>query len=258
MTTDLSALLPDDLPPGHLVGLTDDAPLYWLGDEPVDIQLYRRLVADHARTGLWPVIAEGLEYDVRRPWIDPGELTPEPVDAIDVHEPELVLRSLWSEMLGDEEDLEEYGDSLAPFGAVCPGLADAGTPVGSPEELATWLAGDGEPAPASRLLLAKAARSADLPAVVGWNGPLNHSNDVAPLLATVRSWEDRFGVRVVKLGFDTLELSVAAPPTTKEHALHVAAEHWAFCPDNVDQGAGTLAEYAASIRGVNNWSFWWD
>jgi Domain of unknown function (DUF4253) len=77
----------------------------------------------------------------------------------------------------------------------------------------------------------------------------------------VRSWEDRFGVRVVRVGSDTLHLSVAAPPTTVEHALRVAAEHWAFCPDNVFQGpadANTLTSYAEQIRGKNSWSFWWD
>jgi hypothetical protein len=84
---------------------------------------------------------------------------------------------------------------------------------------------------------------------------MNHSNQVAPLLAMLRSWEDRFGARLVRLGFDTLDVSVAAPPTTEEHALHVAAEHWVFCPDNVDQGPGSLQEYAASIRGRNTWSF---
>jgi hypothetical protein len=110
----------------------------------------------------------------------------------------------------------------------------------------------------SRLLLAPVKRGADLPAVVGWSGPINHSNQVAPLLALVRSWEDRFGVRVVRLGFDTLDVSVAAPPMTAEHALHVAAEHLAFCPDNVEQGPGSLRAYAETIRGCNNWSFWWD
>ncbi len=255
MASDPSALLPANLPPGRLIGLPDGAPLYWLSDDPVDAQLYRRLVADHTRTGLWPVLAEFLEYDEKRPWLDPSELTPEPVPAIDAHPAAEVLQSFWSELLPDDEALEEYAESLEPFGATCPGLAAPGTLAGSPAEFASWLAADEPPA---RLLLAKANRSADLPAVVGWNGPLNHSNDIAPLLSTLRGWEDRFGVRVVKLGFDTLDLSVAAPPTSEEHALHVAAEHWAFCPDNIDQGAGSLREYAAAIQDANSWSFWWD
>jgi hypothetical protein len=96
------------------------------------------------------------------------------------------------------------------------------------------------------------------------NGPASSSpKPIAPLAAVVRSWEDRFGVRVVLLGADTLEVSVAAPPVTTEHALRVAAEHWAFCPDNIIQNSAdfsrnTLAAYAEQIREKNSWGFWWD
>jgi hypothetical protein len=51
---------------------------------------------------------------------------------------------------------------------------------------------------------------------------------------------------------------VAAPPATFEHALNVAAEHHAFCPDNVWQGSGSLEEYAKGLVGAERWSFWWD
>ncbi|MCP9955972.1 DUF4253 domain-containing protein [Actinomadura madurae] len=101
-------------------------------------------------------------------------------------------------------------------------------------------------------------RGADALAAVGWQGALNHNEWTAPLAAVLRGWEDRFGARVIGLGFNTLELSVAAPPVTTRHAVHVAAEHWAFCPDILFQGPGTLAGYAEEIRGKTNWSFWWD
>ena len=38
----------------------------------------------------------------------------------------------------------------------------------------------------------------------------------------------------------------------------VAAEHFAFCADNVYQGAGSIREYAAELPGAGRWSFWWD
>ncbi|MFC7549676.1 DUF4253 domain-containing protein [Plantactinospora sp. GCM10030261] len=41
----------------------------------------------------------------------------------------------------------------------------------------------------------------------------------------------RFGAAVLGLGFDTLHLSIAAPPTILDLALRVAAEHVAFCLD---------------------------
>jgi hypothetical protein len=80
------------------------------------------------------------------------------------------------------------------------------------------------------------------------------------MCSVLRSWEDRFGIRVVALTFDQLVLSVAAPPTTQAEAEAVAAEHFAFCPDNIAQGHHeTLQEYAAhEIVGRRIWSFWWD
>ncbi|WP_415084273.1 DUF4253 domain-containing protein [Micropruina sp.] len=38
----------------------------------------------------------------------------------------------------------------------------------------------------------------------------------------------------------------------------LVAEHYAFCPDNVEQGTDDLAEYGAEIAGSAEWTFWWD
>ncbi|MGV2917029.1 DUF4253 domain-containing protein [Streptomyces alfalfae] len=87
----------------------------------------------------------------------------------------------------------------------------------------------------------------------------NYDNDTATFSAVVRDWEDRFGVRVVGVGFSTLNLSVAAPPSGLEEALAIAAEHFAFCPDNIWQGAHRdLAAYAEQLIDLNCWEFWWD
>jgi hypothetical protein len=62
----------------------------------------------------------------------------------------------------------------------------------------------------------------------------------------------------VRLGYDTLELSVAGPPETMDDALSVAAKHLSFCPDNIFQGAGSVEAYAEQILGRETWGFWWD
>ena len=62
---------------------------------------------------------------------------------------------------------------------------------------------------------------------------------------------------MVGLGSDTVDVSVAAPPTTHEQALRVAMEHFAFCPDNIWTGAfNTIPEYAEAITDLPAWSFW--
>jgi hypothetical protein len=76
----------------------------------------------------------------------------------------------------------------------------------------------------------------------------------------LRQRHRRFGACVVAVGFSTLHLSVAAPPAGEREALLVAAEHFAFCPDNIWQGSRpyTLAAYAERITGARRWDFWWD
>ncbi|MFJ8475617.1 DUF4253 domain-containing protein [Kitasatospora sp. NPDC094011] len=80
----------------------------------------------------------------------------------------------------------------------------------------------------------RADGGAEALAACGWNGTNGHG-DSGAIAAVVRDWQRRFGARVVEVGADTLELSVAAPQASRSQALRVAAEHAAFCPDNVFQ-----------------------
>ena len=156
-------------------------------------------------------------------------------------------------------------ETIAPYDEAWPGTAPAPASLSSdPDrraaETADALLDEGSWFKEPRLALVPARRSADIPAAIGWTGPMNYENDVARLCAVLRSWEDRFGIRVIALTFDQLVLSVAAPPTTKAEAEAVAAEHFAFCPDNIAQGDHeTLREYAEhAVLGQRVWSFWWD
>ena len=51
---------------------------------------------------------------------------------------------------------------------------------------------------------------------------------------------------------------VRRPVTSMRAALPVAAEHFAFCSDNVYQGTGSIREYAKELPRATRWSFWWD
>ncbi|MEW2495099.1 DUF4253 domain-containing protein [Streptomyces nodosus] len=248
-----------ELPPGRLIDATDDGPwhepLLWHAGPPAALGDWARLGARGARVGLLPVLVEtgGSQGGPERWELMPGEMS-YPGD----HDAAEVLAAFW----GDEDD--ELPEFLAPFGLGWPGLAAAprreAEPGARAAEVAEVLLGSGSWPTEPRLALVPARRSADIPAAIGWSGPLNHENDVARLCAVLRSWEDRFGIRVVALGFDQLVLSVAAPPTTPAEAETVAAEHFAFCPDNITQGHHpTLREYAGhEVLGRPVWSFWWD
>ncbi len=257
--------LPPDLPPGELVWadesfaryrLSTVRPALWLSHEPAEAGTWARYRALHPETGLWPLLLRPSDLQGGEPW-ETGELAPEPVSRVDRHDAGTLMAEWWAESAAPSGGGHDVSEQLLPFGPDFPGLADRAEPDRPPEEVADWLAGeltDG----VARLGLVAASRGADALAQVGWMGPVNYSERTAPLSAILRSWEDRFGVRVVRLGFDTLDLSVSAPPKTPEHALAVAAEHWSFCPDSIDQGVGSLGDYARQIVGHHSWTFWWE
>ncbi|MER6472804.1 DUF4253 domain-containing protein [Streptomyces collinus] len=247
------------LPPGRLIDTTYDGhwhePLLWQSGKAAAPGTWKALGAPAARAGLLPVL---LDVGGTQGGPEGWELMPERMSYPGDHDAEELLAEYWE---GDAED--ELAEGIEPFGPEWPGLAPAGRPTADPDSRAASVADsltDGarwfkEP----RLALVPARRSADVPAAIGWTGPLNYENDVARLCAVLRSWEDRFGIRVVGLGFDLLVVSVAAPPATVAEAEAVAAEHFAFCPDNILQsGPDTLRGYAKELVGEPTWSFWWD
>ncbi|WP_285508101.1 DUF4253 domain-containing protein [Actinokineospora sp. NBRC 105648] len=257
------------LPPGRLVQPEEDnggRPAFWLSDQPAAAGLWARLRAEHTRSGLWPLLLDALDDEdpEYRPWGN-GEVLPGDMSAPAGHEPGALLAGWWAaHTTGDEEDDLSAAERLAvtaPFGREWPGLARPLTGRTAPDLTADDLAEQLLAGHASmRLGLVAAERGADALAVAGWTGPMNHTNDTGEVAAVLRDWENRFGARVVGLGFDTLLLSVSAPPTTEAQALAVAAEHFAFCPDNVWQGEApqTLSTYAQRLLGDHSWVFWWD
>ena len=107
------------------------------------------------------------------------------------------------------------------------------------------------------LLLVPVRRPADVPQALGWWGPANYDLSGADQSAVLRSWEDRFGAALVGLSFDVMRLAVSDPPTDPAQCDLLAREHYAFCPDNVDQGVGSLEDYTPVVS-EDEWWFWWD
>jgi hypothetical protein len=102
------------------------------------------------------------------------------------------------------------------------------------------------PRGAVRLGLVRCRRPADAVALAGWLGAINVMGP-AEVAAVLRNWEERFGVVLAGLGFDTLTPLVPHPPVDERQALPIAAEIAALCPDALWQGpAATLSELAPS------------
>ncbi|WP_405585835.1 DUF4253 domain-containing protein [Streptomyces sp. NBC_01190] len=265
------------LPPGTLVDATADGawhePLLWYADGPADAGTWAALRAARA-VGLHPVLIEVDEKSPEGPadW----ELMPASMSYPGDHDAEEVLAGFLVDLTDDDDgadeddEREDDGADAAAEGPGAPedadgeewaGLAPGGVCDTDPDELAAEataeLVGSGDLS-SPHAALVHARRSADIPAAIGWSGPVNHEQDVARLCAVLRSWEDRFGIRLVALGFDTLTVTVAAPPRTLAAAEAVAVEHYAFCPDTIDQGTRPLSEYAQALVDARTWHFWWD
>ncbi|MFJ3665859.1 DUF4253 domain-containing protein [Streptomyces sp. NPDC090106] len=250
-----------DLPPGELVG--SDGPLLWLGsDRPVP-GAFAKLRAVSRPVGLLPVL---LDLDARHGALEHWESAPDEMSYPGDHDPEEVLADFWDECCAEEGgDWPGLAAPAPPAGNSDPGSSpvgnsDADDPDAVAERVADELLSAGGALKEPRLALVPARRSADIPAALGWLGAVNHADDAGRLGAVLRSWEDRFGIRLVALGFDELVVSVAVPPVTGAEARAVAAEHFAFCPDNLWQGSTpTLDAYAERhVRAQPAWHFWWD
>lgn len=85
----------------------------------------------------------------------------------------------------------------------------------------------------------------------GWNAcPWPHEH-----VAAFRHWTARYRLELVGMSHDALQLRAGKRPETREEALALAREHYAYCPDLGEQ---TLSELAAGLMANDWWFFWWD
>lgn len=237
------------LPDGVLVSQDGDdtaPPVIWISARPVERieDQWRRLAAAFADTGLWPLIME-LE-------VEPAGMGEMLVDQVSPEGggAQAILGRWWSESVGDGDEFDREG--VAPLGRRFPGLADP-TPGERPANLDGHIRGM-----SGHLGLVAARRPADVLAATGWIGAANFDMDPGDQSTVLRSWEDRFDAYVVGLGWSILTVAVGRPPRTVAAATGIAAEHLAFCPDNIWQGVGTIRDYRESLVDAPTWPFWWD
>lgn len=267
---------------GRLVRAESGQEVAWVTDQPQRDPGRVWLELSHAstQTGLVPVLLAD------EPPLEWGDDQQDPSGADSVR-PEEVFTGLWDYRLpipqeqvlpwghgfghrapgqvrrGEELLDPSFAAQLSPFGSQFPGLAPSEHVRLDQARLTRALDGlesvvDGPEA--ARIGLVRAARPADVPAVLGWVPPVgareigSEAQDIIRLVAVLRSWEDRFGAILLQLGpTGVLRVLAERPPATIEAATALAAEHCAFCdaPDSVQ-------EIAAALIATPIWAFWWD
>jgi hypothetical protein len=272
----VAARLPDEgelrigsvtLPAGKLItgnGKGDHVAWATVDPVPESGQVWAALSELHPQTGLVPIQLDGLGGDTRRPW-DSGEFVPpeDPrgADSVDVG---AMLENLWRGSVWADVDDPEEMERWAPFTLDWPGLASPErtplTPAERRHALDVVLPGirrAHRATPAARIGLVAADRPADVLAVIGWEPLYPRGESLLPLTAVLRSWEDRFGARVIDVGFADLRLLVERPPRTLEAAQRLAAEQVVLADDCID-GARDIPDIAARLLNGPVWTFWWD
>ncbi len=112
--------------------------------------------------------------------------------------------------------------------------------------------------PAAPIGLVPAARPADVLTTVGWT-TTDQFQPPLPIPAVLRSWEARFGARLLSVGPGAqIRLLVERLPRTAEAAQAIAAEHFAFCDECAGQGLRDIPRITASLVNAPTWTFWWD
>ena len=221
--------LGEGLVPDPQFGPPREPPL-WLSLNPLDGLMWERLVSAFPETGLWPMVLDSLDFD--QPWRG-GEFgftaAGEPAIPIDA----LVVFEQWSP--GTVLTLASGSSGPAPPELSIPRTGGILTTLG----------------------LVPVQRPADVTLVLGWGGDGNYDRLPADNASVFRSWEDRFGAYVIRLGLADVGLWVDRPPTEPEQARLLALEHFAWCPTLGEHGVD-FDRYATNLIGAESWSCWWD
>jgi Domain of unknown function (DUF4253) len=115
----------------------------------------------------------------------------------------------------------------------------------------------GEPLPKVYIGLAATDDWTTIPAYLRWGG-WNDCPAAEYHVVAMRTWRDRYGIELIGMSFDTINLRVAAKPKTREEALALARDQYIYCADIVDQGVQTYSALAADLMANDWWYFWWD
>ena len=214
--------------------------------------VWRALRDRHDRTGLWPVLLGSdpqvvdqltwrLEMLARS---QPG--IPDVEDAPPA--PELFVG--WMGDPAEDEYLEDVPRHLARLEQDAEAIRAKLTE--RPDEAAVR-ALSGSPV---TIALVPADGGWEVPALLAWSGAERNDIGGPEHLSVLTFWHEVYGAELVAVGLEQLECLVDRPPEDARGAFELAVQHYAYCPQLMDNLAPAMGALAATLFG-RHWYFDW-
>lgn len=98
----------------------------------------------------------------------------------------------------------------------------------------------------------------EVPAYIPFGG-FNECPSPKTMVSVCKYWYEKYKAIPTTISGDIMEFTVDNP-VERDESVNLAKEHYAFCPDRVDQGTMTytLSELADTLSYAEKWYFWWD
>lgn len=93
--------------------------------------------------------------------------------------------------------------------------------------------------------------------------PMGGWNECPPteyIIPIMKHWYETYGFVPVVLTHEMIEGNVSKKPQTQEEAIAIGTQHYAFCPDLIEQCCqdATIGQWADTLLQSYIWFFWWD
>ncbi len=226
-----------DLPAGKVL-LGNDQRLAWITDEAVPgaAAVWKALYDVRAQTGLYPVLL-----------YDDGEPAGWELDRFFPNQPNELDNLALTEVYTNAAEL--YLDTPRTFNGLAP-ASSGPEDAAAADALVATLAD-------TRILLVESPRGADALSSMGWTGNATYDSTEAIAVA-IRSWEDRFGARVVAVGPSSVVMSVARPPATSAESAPLSEELVLIDPDLETPGPPVnVVQLGDALIAQHLWTLWW-
>lgn len=155
------------------------------------------------------------------------------------------LEQLFRDEFGEDAIEPELGQWPARGASAQPGLTLA-------SDILT-----GRPFPQVHIILLPTDDFTEVPAYLRWGG-WNACPSPEVHVAMLRRWREQWGIELIGMSGDVMNLRASRRPKTRDAALALAREQFLYCNDIVHQGTSDMAPLAASLMESDWWYFWWD